>query len=338
MSHHTRFIRSIVSLAAVLSLSLALPAQASRTQCEDGVTTRPVTFSVVLPDNNTYQIAGYFYWRGQLEGKVLQVALHGGSYNHKYWDANEIDGHQYSYARYMACRGYAVLAIDNLGVGESSKPDGDFVTAPVQAVALHQIVGALRAGEVGTSFRKIVLVGHSMGSLQAIFEQGTFNDADGLVVTGWENTPHPVNLPMEVFGPLMANPYFAVPGWMRTIMFYAGEFDPGMPGYDNQDLVGEVPRGLFTYAIGSLLGLAPTHSEGVRGPVLVVCDEHDLLMPVSLAAGEATTYPSASSVTTHVVYGTGHDLNLHLTNLDEWARITSWIRENVGGGAEDGAN
>jgi len=55
---------------------------------------------------HTYQIAGYLYWRGQLEGKVLQIALPGGSYNHKYWDADDLNGHPYSYARYMVCHGF----------------------------------------------------------------------------------------------------------------------------------------------------------------------------------------------------------------------------------------
>ena len=43
-------------------------------------------------------------------------------------------------------------------------------------------------------------------------------------------------------------------------------------------------------------------------------------------------------MTTQVAYGIGHDLNLHLTNTEEWARMKSWIRENVDGGAEDDAD
>jgi pimeloyl-ACP methyl ester carboxylesterase len=38
----------------------------------------------------------------------------------------EINGHEYSFARYTAERKYAVLAVDRLGAGESDKPNGDF--------------------------------------------------------------------------------------------------------------------------------------------------------------------------------------------------------------------
>ena len=336
-----RLMRSMaLPFAGALCLAVLVFASSAHaaTGCEDGVSTRAVTFSVVLPDDNKYEIAGFLYWNGQLDGKVLQIAVHGATYNHRYWDADELNGHQYSYARYMACHGFAVLAIDNLGAGASSKPDGDFVTVSVEANALHQIIQGLGAEPVGASFRKVVLVGHSMGSEQVIFEQGKYHDADGLVVTGWENTPQQVGLPPEVLGALASNPYVFIPPWMRTLLFYAGNFDPAMPDYDNERYIDQVPRGVFNYTMSVMAGLASTASEEVQGPVLVVLDEYDMLMSSSLLAGEPATYPKASSVTTHMVYGIGHNLNFHLSNTEEWARIKSWIRDAVEGGAEDYAD
>ena len=72
--------------------------------------------------------------------------------------------------------------------------------------------------------------------------------------------------------------------------------------------------------------------------MLLVFSEFDSLMPASYSASEPATYPNASSVTTHVVRGIGHDLNLHLANTEAWARMKSWIREYVDGGAEDDAD
>ena len=338
MSHRSRFSRSVVSFAGVLFLvvsCVALPARASQTGCEDRVNTQPVTFSVVLSDNNTYQIAGFLYWNGRLEGKVLQIAVHGGTYNHKYWDADELNGHDYSYARYMACHGFAVLTLDSLGVGASSKPDGDFVTIPVQADALHQVIQSLGSEPVAASFRKVVLVGHSIGSEQANYEQGTYHDADGLVVTNWENAPHQVDFSQDAIAALLGSPYGYLPPADRTHFFYAGDYDPAMPDYDNEFLADFVSRGSFTYTIAVLMGFASTHSEGVQAPVLLVFDEFDALEPFDLAGGEAATYPNAASVTTHRVYGIGHDLNLHLANLDEWAQIKAWIRQTVDGSTDD---
>ena len=324
-----------VASATRSAASIAPPARAKDRRREDRVSTRSVTFSVVLPDNNTYQVAGVLYWTGELEGKTLQITVHGASYDHNYWDAGELGGHGYSYARYMASNGFAVLAIDNLGAGDSSRPDGDFVNIPVEAVALHQIIQGLGAAPVGASFRKVVLVGHSMGSAQVIFEQGTYHDADGLVITGWANTPHQVELPANVMAEILATASVRLPPWMRTMLFYAGDFDPRMPDYDNQFLSAQVPRGVFNYTLAAMSGAASTASQAVQGPVLLVFAEHDLLEPMCLAPFEPATYPNASSVTTHLVPGAGHDLNLHLCNAEEWERIGSWIREIVGG-AEGG--
>lgn len=337
MSSAFRRLSSFASVLAVALACLATPAFAATPGCEEGVSTQAVTFSVTLPDNNAYELAGFLYWRGQLDGKVLQIALHGGSYSHKYWDADDLNGHSYSYARYMACHGFAVLTIDNLGVGASSRLDGDLASIPTEAMAVHQIIQGLGSAPVAHDFRKIVLVGHSLGSLEAIFLQGVYGDADALVVTGWQNTPHMlVGIPLEALLPLLAEPYVVLPPAFRTMLFYAGDFDPAMPDWDNTNLADYLPRGVLQYFFATMLGLAPTMSQNVTGPVLLVFDEHDnVLFPVSLAAGEPATYPNASSVTTHVVPGIGHDLNLHLANVEEWARMKDWIRENVGGDAAD---
>ena len=137
---------------------------------------------------------------------------------------------------------------------------------------------------------------------------------------------------------LLAAPYVELPPAVRTLLFYAGDFEPAMPDYDNESLANPFPRAGFTYTMGVLTGAIPSRSAAVRGPVLLVFGEHDATMPVSLVSSEPATYPNASSVTTHVVLDTGHDLNLHLTNTDEWARMKSWIRENVDGGAGDDAD
>ena len=43
-----------------------------------------VSFPVMLSDGNTYHIVGYLYYQGSYHNRTLQVALHGGNYNHTY--------------------------------------------------------------------------------------------------------------------------------------------------------------------------------------------------------------------------------------------------------------
>ena len=323
MSHARRFSRGVASFAGMLSLAVfgfVSPAHARETGCEAGVSTRQVTFSVVSPDENAHQVAGFLYWRGQLQGKVLQIALHGGSYNHQYWDAAELNGHEYSYARYMACRGFAVLALDNLGAGASSRPDGDLVTLPVEARALHQIIQGLRAAPAGAAFRKIVLVGHSMGSAQAVFEQGTFHDADGLVVTGWSNTPHPVRFPADLLAVLFGAPYATRRLGCGPCSSTPATSIPRCPTTTTSTCTTRFPADCSPTRWARCSGSPPRHRRdpgtGVAG-----------VRRVRRVRADVPRHRRARHLPERVERDDasgpwdGHDLNLHLGNTEEWARI-----------------
>ena len=51
---------------------------------------------------------------------------------------------------------------------------------------MHQIVQGLRSGSIGgKAYNRVVLVGHSTGSAVAAIEANTYEDVDGLILTGW---------------------------------------------------------------------------------------------------------------------------------------------------------
>ncbi|MDN5749903.1 MAG: alpha/beta hydrolase [Pseudonocardia sp.] len=85
--------------------------------------------------------------------------------------------------------GYATASIDRLGNGDSTHPISAAVTVDSNATALHQVVQALRAGEIegpeGTSpaFDDVALVGHSYGSITSSFAASRYGGADALVLT-----------------------------------------------------------------------------------------------------------------------------------------------------------
>lgn len=62
-------------------------------------------FPVEIDGATDSKIAGYFYPAQGERRRVLQVLVHGVSYDHRYWDAGTVNGQDYSYARYMAARG-----------------------------------------------------------------------------------------------------------------------------------------------------------------------------------------------------------------------------------------
>lgn len=66
------------------------------------------------------------------------------------------------------------------------------VTLENDASTVYQVIQALRSGQLGsTAFKKVVLVGHSYGSLIAFLTAGRYQDVDALVATG---ASHQINV------------------------------------------------------------------------------------------------------------------------------------------------
>ena len=289
-------------------------------------------FSVTLSDGNTYTIAGFLYYNGNYKNRPLQVLVHGGTYNHNYWNVPAINGHDYSYARFMAEAGYALLAIDQLGAGESSKPPGDFVTLSETASSIHQVLVQMRSNNnpLGYGYDKIVLVGHSFGSINAILVQGTYHDADALVVTALGHVPHPLPIPPELIQQLAQFPYFPLPAEARTALFYfANAADPDVIAYDNANLADLLTRGQLFTTFAAIFDPAADQVGAVTGPVLVQLGENDALWPSQYASGEAAFWTSASSITVQSLALTGHSFNTHLVNKSGWQSINQWIAANL---------
>ncbi len=291
---------------------------------------RDVAFQVTLSDGQDYEIAGKLVFYGSPKHKVLQVLVHGASYDSRYWDVPRIDGQSYSYAEYMARRGYAVLAVDQLGTGASSRPPGDFLTLQETASGLHQVLDALDEpnNPAHVRFHHMVLVGHSNGALTAIYTQAVFGDADGLVVTGWVHGSVPPIDPTE-FEPLLANPYVIVPPEIRTSLFYyLPGADPEVVDYDNAELSAPIARAQFADLLDAqFVHPEASQSSGVDVPVLVQVGERDFLMMFAPLAGEVHRYPNSPDLTLQTIEATGHALNTHVSRRDGFQRIDQWIRE-----------
>ncbi|HYY98838.1 MAG TPA: alpha/beta fold hydrolase [Pyrinomonadaceae bacterium] len=333
MSNHPER-KNIVKDTALRLFALALllfsfSAVAYADEPGESIKVERVSFPVTLSDGAAYEVAGYLYYQGSYHNRTLLLALHGGNYNHKYWDVPEINGHEYSFARYMAARKYAVLAVDQLGAGESGKPDGDLLTLEQSANAIHQIITQLRTGEnaSGYAFERVVTVGHSLGSINAVYEQGTYHDADALVTTGLGHAPHPLPIPDSVIGEMLQHEYFPFPSELRSAFYYAPGADPDVIAYDGANLADLLARGQLTTGIFNTFDSSANRVGSVTGPVLVQMAEFDALFPSTpYADGEAAFYTGASSVTVQSLPGVGHDVNTHFRNHEGWRLMDEWLR------------
>jgi pimeloyl-ACP methyl ester carboxylesterase len=290
-------------------------------------------FPVTLSDGNTYVLVGYLYSQAGTPPRSLQVTLHGGNYNHTYWDIPSFNGRPYSYARFMAGEQHAVLALDLLGTGESGKPDADFISFQNMGSAVHQILLRLRNGDnpTGRTFDRLVLVGHSLGSALAAYVQGTWQDADAVVSTGLVFVPHQRPLdPALVMDTAQRHPYFKLPPKVRHSLFYAASaMDPHVLAHD-AELDDIIPRGSVFTVCPFLEKPEVTRVDQVTCPVLVQLGELDGLAPGALAQQEAAVWTRASRVTAQVLPGTGHSFNAHTTNLLGWRGIHAWLSETLG--------
>lgn len=87
---------------------------------------------------------------------------------------------------FAVSKGYSVVNYDRLGFGKSwDGISGYQVQGPVQVALLEQLVMAIRSGKISTPPSKVVLVGHSLGSIisNAVLNSNP-NLVDGAILTG----------------------------------------------------------------------------------------------------------------------------------------------------------
>ncbi|KAL8782316.1 MAG: hypothetical protein Q9213_005477 [Squamulea squamosa] len=190
--------------------------------------------------------------------KPIQLLIPGNSYNHTYFngfDSSPVPGNTNSWASYALAQGYPTLSIDRLGSGLSSHPDPlNIVQAPLVADTVHQIIQQIRAGKqiplpvLGE--RKIILVGHSFGSLIAAKISAEHpEDVDGIIHTGFairkpDQQPllgqlASVYLQASTYSPKRFPPNVFVPGYLvatskegRRNTFYSAPEDFSATLYD----------------------------------------------------------------------------------------------------------
>jgi pimeloyl-ACP methyl ester carboxylesterase len=276
-------------------------------------------------------------------GDILQVLVHGATYNHLYWDF-PYQPETYSYVRWAERHGLATLAIDQLGAGESSRPPGEKVANQKVAEALHHVVQAVRGtGIAGQRFDRVVLIGHSAGSLASGLESYTYQDVDAVVLTGLlgpnvigltNNEPRineiyvPASADAVLRGrPGMADPaYQTIPPQFRVPMFY--HVPPADPALI---VVDETLKDTQANGQWATYGDAAEACGKLQCPTLVVVGEYDACQfsatenDVTATMELAKASAAANYTFAPVVKNMGHNLNQHPGAHDVYRTIADWI-------------
>ena len=102
----------------------------------------------------------------------------------------DYNNYTYSYVNKALENGYSTLAIDRLGIGNSSHADPfNEVQTQAEVEALNVVTTKLRTGDIDgidCPYQKVIHVGHSFGSVQSYWLSALYpNNTDGVVLTGY---------------------------------------------------------------------------------------------------------------------------------------------------------
>jgi pimeloyl-ACP methyl ester carboxylesterase len=289
--------------------------------------------------------------------KAVQVLTHGITYDHRYWniaDPENPEADTYSWEAAANKAGYATAAIDRIGNGESSHPLSTFVDITSNATALHNVVQALRAGDVEgqkAAFDEVALVGHSYGSFTSMIEASRFKDVDAVMLTGFThkvNTRTPVNIETSN-SPAVLDPQFAGepldPGYITPRpgthrgLYYAPstDVDPRIIERDDATKGTVTQSELVNYPIVENTPLQ------IDVPVFIIngdkdgifCNQEpldlgtDCSSPERVVEQEKPFFPEAPSVDAEVIKGPGHDLNAFHQAPEAFQASMDWLQGKV---------
>ena len=145
---------------------------------------------------------------------IVCFALPGAGFSRKYFTFDMPDSHDGGQAGWHAKRGWIFVAVDSVGVGESSLPEPTQLLYKNVSAANHEVViqvlKRLEAGDLAPDFPKInnpvVLgIGQSMGGSLIVVQQARHESFDGIGVLGFSAVfTRPCDLPGK---PRVRNPF-----------------------------------------------------------------------------------------------------------------------------------
>jgi pimeloyl-ACP methyl ester carboxylesterase len=276
----------------------------------------------------------------------LLFCLPGGSYTKAYWHL-EVPGRPgYSFAEHQAKAGMLVVAVDHLGIGESSRHSRAIdltpeVIAAANAAAFNEVAGRAANGTLVEGLPAIRLgptvgVGHSMGGMLAIFQQSLFGSFDAIAPLGY-GTVGPINDPATMgTGPFLPSRESIMEAAATGALDQMPPLDRSAPTLRHHFYWDDVPEeviaadDLTVTPVPGVCGplsivpfIASDHAWRVRCPVFIGLGERDSTWD---HRDEARAYASSNDVTLYILPRSAHCHNTAGTRRLLWDRLASWVR------------
>jgi pimeloyl-ACP methyl ester carboxylesterase len=313
----------------------------------------PVRFEVgdILGDGTACHVSGsVFLPASDIPTSASVVfAIPGGTYTRNYWHL-VVDGHgSYSFAEAATGRGLVVIAVDNLGTGESTRPESaDRLSfeavaranaAAVELARSRLAEGALVAGMPPTNPVRWIGVGHSLGGQLLVVQQSRHGSFERIAVLGssflgnaevgaedQDDLRRHAEATMQAMAPeTWSSGYLRVPRELLRSQFHLPDVPAEVLAADD-DRATVLPRSLAVAAIAS--PEAAAHPARISAPIFLAFGERDMSPEPHR---EVSLYGSSPDVTLFLLSGSAHCHNMAGTRAALWRRLLDWT---TAGGTE----
>ncbi|HEY1841715.1 MAG TPA: alpha/beta fold hydrolase [Mycobacterium sp.] len=309
-----------------------------------------LTFDVtrgVGSDEELTQEAWLFLPERPADVRGVLLCLAGGTYDKHYWHI-DIDGYSgYSFGEHLADSGFAVIAVDHLGIGDSTDPVtlgpvGLELLAKGDAEVARQIRERLRHGELHEDLPSTTAplfgVGHSMGACLTTMVQATAHLYDAVVLLGYgvqitnvyQDTPdaaeleariqQTIEVSCQLAGAEPTDAHIYAPRGYLADLFYAGEVPQQVIDADTA-VQSRTP--LRAAAEVTTPGIVERYAPQVDVPVFLGFGAALDVSPNPYA--EPANYTGSPDVTLHLVPSSGHCHNFASHRTQLWDRIARWV-------------
>lgn len=311
------------SLAAASLLGITAPASAQPIPAPNcHRVSIAATYTPLIP----VVVAGYLCVPASGDTTTVEVLIPGATYNKSYYNAAP----DASYQLQEGADGIATLALDRLGTGDSTHLPAATITGAGQDAVIHQVITALRAGTVtGSPVTDVVLLGHSLGSLESQEYAVTYHDINGLVLTGFTHALTPTVLTQiftRLIHPAILDPKFAgttldpgeltsYPGQRVPFFDNVADIDPAVAALEDPSLKDMVATGEIGDAL--LLGEYLPDASAISVPTLILTGQDDIdfcanaamcASSTNLRAEEAPHFSPAAHLSAYVLPDAGHSV------------------------------
>lgn len=281
----------------------------------------------------------------------LLVCLPGGFLSRRYFDLEIGGARRYSFAEAMVARGYAVLALDHVGTGDSLKPSPEEagLSLGVDAIAAaNQRALELARERIETGdpdgetppleISRSIGVGHSMGSMLTVEQQALARPHDGLVLFSFSTagTPRFIDEHLRGYAGQPERLRREMPDVARKAM--GGPYPPRANGVEGDRRaafgVGTAPpeaeealqaAATNLLAVGGLTSMIPggyaPAAQKIEAPTLMVFGDHDLHDD----RNTARELPLVRDLTTWCLEDAWHCHFVANTHERLWDKVTDWL-------------